>query len=712
MLQLILNSEFLDVPSNIEIPVTATNPLFSDSGFNEAFTYSFNVPASPKNVAIYNRHSRKNPVLSITFFGHRIFTGKVEMKKDSRGINIMAKSDGLDLRQQLEALQFSDIEWPTIKIWETSDDLQDRVDKWKAYMDATLPQNQAVNQGMVKFPPISAYPRSEWRLEEKNGRAINQGMDLNRWTLNRYSLENGEYVSNEPVELPIKEVTFLRTQAASTLSGGEYFTINSANDERKYYVWYQTKFGPNTPVGTDPALSGRIGIRVVVDTLANSEQVKLDTISSMFDSAFNSGNEDFEFFNFPSDPLNEIFIRNTKGGSTTDANEGTLPNTWDVATFTQGTGSISDYNNNWQTSVSPCPRFDFLLSKILEELKVVLSSNELQSIQEYAELIYYSGKCLDERIDDDGLQWNVFSQNLNVSEFVPSGATIQLFQILRSIFGVSFNYANGKLNIQRFRLNQQAKNMSKFCAPEYQENISEAQSLLISYGLSDDTEFVDVVNNETINRFQPRQIGREKKRQEVSTSYLPMVSQNANPTTFFVPELAKSKAYNPDDYTVSNSNWIGLYRGNREVNYRLPFSTSDLTDDRLICFSAIAIQENNINYNEGTINFDGNLGTCSLYLSDDQSHIDVYAKPLIVANRYTGEIEKVLQLPLAEVLELMTWRNSLHVIQQRNLSFKGIAKELTFTLRKSSISFTTVTYAVDRSARDGDFNDDFNKDYK
>lgn len=712
MLQLILNSEFLDVPSNIEIPITATNPLFSESGFNEAFTYSFNVPASPKNVAIYNRHARKNPVLSITFFGHRIFTGKVEMKKDSSGINIMAKSDGIDLRQQLEALQFSDIEWPTIKIWETSDDLQDRVDKWKAYMDATLPQNQAVNQGMVKFPPISAYPRAQWSAEEKNGRAINQGMDLNRWTLNRYSLESGEYVANEPVQLPVQEISFLRTQAASTLSGGEYFTINSANDERKYYVWYQTKFGPNTPVGTDPALTGRIGARVVVDTLANAEQVMLDTMGAMFDAAFNSGNEDFEFFNFPTDPTNEIFIRNNKGGATTNADDGTLPNTWDVSTFQEGTGSISDFNNNWQTSVSPCPRFDYLLSKILQELKVVLSQNELLQIQEYTQLIFYSGKSLDERVNDDNFQWNVFGQNLSIFEFVPDGSTIQLFQILRTIFGVSFNFANGKLTIQRFRLNNQVRNMSKFCAPDYQENITDAQSWFLNYGISDETEFLDQVNNEVVNRFLPRQIGHEKKRMDITPNYLPMISQNAEPTTFFVPELAKSRAYSTDDFTVSKTNWIGFYRGNREMNFILPFTTTELTDDRLVCFSGIKVAENTTSQNQTIVNVEGNLGTCSLYFSDDESHIDVYAKPLIIANRYTGEVEKVMQLPLSEVLELMKWKTAWHVIQQRNMSFKGIAKELTFTLRKSSISFSTVTYAVDRSAKDGDFNDDFNNDYQ
>lgn len=62
------------------------------------------------------------------------------------------------------------------------------------------------------------------------------------------------------------EITDIQTNAASTLSGGESFLISSTTTD--YYVWYKVD-----GIGTDPAIGGRTGILVELQSTDNSSYV-------------------------------------------------------------------------------------------------------------------------------------------------------------------------------------------------------------------------------------------------------------------------------------------------------------------------------------------------------------------------------------------------------------------------------------------------------
>jgi hypothetical protein len=64
--------------------------------------------------------------------------------------------------------------------------------------------------------------------------------------------------------------------AASTLTTGDHFYINSADDETKYYVWYNKDGG-----GGDPALLGYTGIQVSVVTADTNIQVATATAAAI-----------------------------------------------------------------------------------------------------------------------------------------------------------------------------------------------------------------------------------------------------------------------------------------------------------------------------------------------------------------------------------------------------------------------------------------------
>jgi hypothetical protein len=93
MLEIRINSDVFDLPEDIQVPIVASNPLVSETGFNEIFTYSFSLKASPRNIAIYNKYFQKSPKITLSFQSHKITTGVAKMKRDSSGISIMIKNE-------------------------------------------------------------------------------------------------------------------------------------------------------------------------------------------------------------------------------------------------------------------------------------------------------------------------------------------------------------------------------------------------------------------------------------------------------------------------------------------------------------------------------------------------------------------------------------------------------------------------------------------
>lgn len=72
------------------------------------------------------------------------------------------------------------------------------------------------------------------------------------------------------------QVETIVTTAASTITTGDYFFINSANDTIMYYVWYNKAGG-----GGDPAVSGRTGVEVAIGATDTAAQVATATAAAL-----------------------------------------------------------------------------------------------------------------------------------------------------------------------------------------------------------------------------------------------------------------------------------------------------------------------------------------------------------------------------------------------------------------------------------------------
>jgi len=126
-----------------------------------------------------------------------------------------------------------------------------------------------------------------------------------------------------------EEVTEITTDSFANTDDTGYIFLNSARDERKYYIW----FDKGSTV--DPALTDRIGIKVEIKTGDTDAQV-----ATRLSSALNLV-ADFT----ASSAAEVVTVTNIKNGNTTDASiPVALTNNWAVSVATQGDGQ--DLANN------------------------------------------------------------------------------------------------------------------------------------------------------------------------------------------------------------------------------------------------------------------------------------------------------------------------------------------------------------------------------
>lgn len=143
----------------------------------------------------------------------------------------------------------------------------------------------------------------------------------------------------------VAEVTTITTIADTANSlNGDYFTINSGQDQTLYYVWYKTSGG----VESDPAVSGRTGIKVEVATGATANQVASDTREKLSQYPLD--------FNI-SGATNNVIVTNVLKGVTSNATAGTSG--FAISVDQQGHGETDSLNEvALSTLVSPAQAVD------------------------------------------------------------------------------------------------------------------------------------------------------------------------------------------------------------------------------------------------------------------------------------------------------------------------------------------------------------------
>ena len=226
-----------------------------------------------------------------------------------------------------------------------------------------------------------------------------------------------------------------------------------------------------------------------------------------------------------------------------------------------------------------------------------------------------------------------------------------------------------------------------------------------------------------ISQHQERSLGNPEESTEKELSYVPISSRvapfdsdyppsytgvvadvNAMRTFFYLPFEQLSRYYDEQSYNSGGSErfLVGLIRGIYPM-YNYDLSTYQ---DKLTVFNSRKFYPV-----DGIEDHDYTFGTCSIFIKDADSHVDVYLKDIMNFLRRAKTITKTLYLPLHKIMDIVAWKEPNHLIKQRNLSFKGTVKEVNFTLYKNSISPCSIQYAVLDHEGSGDFNDDYNDDF-
>jgi hypothetical protein len=172
--------------------------------------------------------------------------------------------------------------------------------------------------------------------------------------------------------LGVNQISSIDTVAdvANSLNG-KYFLINSANDATQFYVWYKTSGGSTS----DPAVAGKTGIRVDIDTGDTDVDVAKKTANALSRNVLN--------FVADNSGTNTITIDNIDDGETTPIAVGTSGFA-NPTTVQAGAGeNIANKQVLLSTDVSPAKAVDLTARSLVR----VINTNQNESIYVY----YLSG---------------------------------------------------------------------------------------------------------------------------------------------------------------------------------------------------------------------------------------------------------------------------------------------------------------------------------
>lgn len=615
MLRIVVEGIEVDYPDGISISMKLQNPLFSSTGWNEAYSYSFSLINSSRNYKIFygNNNSKKKFNVQIFMHGELFIRGTLsEPKLTDSGISVNVIETSINARQKATIDHFDKLDLPTIQVYEPADSISDKLEKWRAHMyQVTI--TDPVDQGSHKFPKVATLG---YRDPAEND-PLNSIHTQNLGMVNAWVLE--DYVKNEAV--------------------------------------------PNSYI------------------------------------------------------------------------------------------PIEDRINQWYTTVSPCIRIDYLIEQVIEYLGVYLAENTLKDIPEYLHATHFSGYVLDGLVTSGLNKYNVHQENFSLSDFLPDNTMISVFDLVRLQFGAYFIQDGTRISIRTIRdlLSTKPIDFSEYVSETYMREKSQQTSFVLSYGLDEDglrkrrtflySELTPLWPY--IEPFADLEIKEKNGDEEtIPFEHVPLKSnyfaqsgiyrtfadfQSALPEdqygfTEFSSYLQYFKVLRSDEYPEESIEKpttfsLGLVRGLYTTRNLLfdPFPTpaipSEEAVDHLYSYNFKSIQ---VAPDDTEALFDPyrvTLGSSSIYINEIDNATDNFNSEYIDLLRNTREIDKTVNLPVHKLLEIKKWKHPKHIIQQRNMSFEGLVKEVSFTLTKSDIKAMSIKYVVKNNVLLNDFNNDFNNDY-
>ena len=400
---------------------------------------------------------------------------------------------------------------------------------------------------------------------------------------------------------------------------------------------------------------------------------------------------------------------------------------------------ISVSKNNWVTSVMPCPKANYILEKIFERFNIKIAYNELDKITEYRQLYIENNYVLDKIEAYGANNYNVHGIGFNLKNHVPKATIFSFLQMLNELFDACFIIIGNEVRIYTAKslTEFKPKNVTKYASETFNYDVNDVTGYSIIYDIPED----DVRYYKTpISGIWPNQISLEPMKKvdypseninndEITLTSLPLMTGiNFNgvgfPRTYTEYGLTddglpngsiygqgqwlsyaftgRSTFLRSDEYPdnpIQEQIRMGCYRGVKETLQ--PGFDPDGTYNPSL--NTTTTHPFTFNYKRAyywnqtpgdEINIDYIFGESSIMMNGPDNAFYKYKKTKFNVLYGAKSKTKLLYLPLHELIELMKWKNTKHVIQQKNESFKGFAKSISFTISNDGLSATEIAYVV------------------
>lgn len=612
MLQIYIENKEIDISDDISIEMNVTNPIFTEDGFLESYSYSFSFPKTPKNSFLNTLKKKKQR--AVIKFAHVILVKgyAVWNSENEKAISINIVDESISLKQESERIKFQDLDLGKVQIFDDSDDPITKATKWRDHMNQVMLLDSNT-EGAYKFPPIQTMGY-DFAYKDQDYDGINTIHNTNNNIVNAYIA----YSMNENTAVP------------------------------------------NT-------------------------------------------------------------FQNTK--------------------------------KHWFNTVSPCLRIEWLFKEVCTYFGISEIEGDVLNIQEFKEMVNFCNYVLDNNIPYSASETiNVYGKEIDLKKHTPDAEVILIFKLLYELFGACYYLNDGKLTVRTLKnaVNSEPIDYSKYCSAEFDKVITDDITNETAYDLPEgpnkfiyDIPIISLITDYSrINPFGSRRINNSigVEKNEKTLSHLPMISnyrynwyftdwaefyadytgptlmphhlEGTVSTFFYCVEELVSDEYADLNKEKSTRFNIGLVRSIREAHRTLfdgngnPVGNSTLPHRFCTNLKKTPVQSNStppIPVYE--------FGNASVYISGDQNGWDYFWADFYQWAENSCEITKTLFLPIHEIIKVLSWEKPKHYISQKNLSFIGLVKNIKFTLRKTTISSSEITYVIPTNNEIGDFNNDYNIDF-
>lgn len=413
----------------------------------------------------------------------------------------------------------------------------------------------------------------------------------------------------------------------------------------------------------------------------------------------------------------------------------------------------------WITTVAPCTTGIYILNKIMEYFGLKIRKNQLLLIPEFLELYHFNNYVLDKLETSGAYNYNVHGESFDLKNHVADASCYDFLQMLHEIYDCKFYIENGiiDITISKSDFNKKSTDVSKFASETFiDEKLEKAgTNFLYSYPEEESFRYRNIISDtgsildrEYIYPFDVVSFPYlNSKNQENQLISLPLPSSVFPTNVGFPISYSEAIAFLGSSNPGLEVRGFGMWNVGAFVPYYLK---SDLIDNEAEVFTNIQIgyfRDKQETFKPGFDEF-GNPdpGANELVLipfaysfsetflydifpgpQNDINHVfpnaDIYYNgPKSCFSYYRKPKQKLLYkstiktknilFPFFQLRKQLRFNDFKHTIQQKKQSFTGYVKSISFTLSNQGISPSEIDYVVAFKGLKGEWNDDWNEDYK